>query len=193
MNQIENGLFAVEDTMPCSPRDIHVGRYALPSTLQRAEREEAAARILTFSQQLDSWVGVSWLRLVEVMREELKQHQQWNIDCENVHRHNCKEWYRFNAAVRKYRILCILTLGLYALFVGKPTKQLQELPTFDSLPFSTLFIFGPSYVVEGIHELVDGGMLKCVQEGEGDNAIDIFFPTPALITTIMRKQGLTVA
>jgi len=188
MNQIENGLFAVEDTMPCNPRDIRIGHYALPSTLQRAEREEAAARILTFSQQLDSWVGVSWSRLSQMMREELEGFQTWN----KAQRHNHEEEWRFAAVARKYHILCIVTLGLYALFVAKPKKQLREVPEFN-MPFTGIFICGSGHVVEGIRELIDGGMLKHVKEGEGDNARDIFFPTPTLISTIMQKQGLATA
>jgi hypothetical protein len=184
MNEIENGLFAVEETMPCAPRDIKVGRYTLLSTLQRAEREEAAARILTFSQQLDNWVGVSWDRLTQMMRDEFEQYRDWD----NAKRYNYQEELRFNAAMRKYRKLCSLTLCLYALFVSKPTKQLHEVPKFN-MPFSLVFIGGPIRIVEGLRELIETGMLKFVREGE----CDVFYPTATLISTIMQKQGLTTA
>lgn len=52
MKQIESGLFEVEESMPCEPKDIQVQRYVIKSTFDRAEREEAATRILSFSQQL---------------------------------------------------------------------------------------------------------------------------------------------
>ena len=60
MNQIKEGLFEVEEQMPCSPEAIAVCHYVLPSTLDGVEPEEAAARIISFSQQLNQWVGVSW-------------------------------------------------------------------------------------------------------------------------------------
>jgi hypothetical protein len=183
VKQIENGLFAVEETMPCNPQDIRVGRYDLPDTLQRAEREEAAARIITFSQQVDSWVGVSWSRLAQMMREEFEEQKRWN----DVRRQNHQEEWRFAAAMRKYRIRCIATLGLYALFATKPVKNLREVPLL-SVPSTGIFICGPKHVIEGLRELVELGMLKHVQEGDGDTARDIFVPTPILISTIMQKQ-----
>ena len=57
--EVGKGLFSVEETMPCLPKDISIGHYFLPNTLGRSEREEAAARIISFSHQLDQWVGVS--------------------------------------------------------------------------------------------------------------------------------------
>ncbi len=144
MNQVQEGLFAVEEHMPCSPSAITVYHYALPSTLERAECEEAAARILTFSQQLDRWVGVSWLRLVEMMQKDLE------------------------------------------------TAQMREVPDAN-VPFSGIFMFGPQHVVDGIHELVEKGMLRRVTEGEGKNALDVFFPTPALVSSIMQKQGVAAS
>jgi hypothetical protein len=183
MNQIQKGLFAIEESMPCNPRDLMIGRYKLPATLQRAEREEAAARIITFSQQLDRWVGVSWSRLGQMMHEDYEKHRAWN----EVVRKNHEEELRFAEATRKYRTLSIITLGIYALFVKKPSKQIVEVSEFD-IPFSGIFMFGAGHVMEGIHELVESGMLRYVQAGEGDDAQDIFFPTPALISTIMEKQ-----
>ena len=70
MKKVQEGCFAVEEAMLCNPRDITVRKYFLPATLGRAEAEEAAARVLSFSQQLDQWVGVSWPNIVEVMQAE---------------------------------------------------------------------------------------------------------------------------
>ncbi len=181
MNYIRDGLFAVEDVMPCNPCDIRIGRYALPSTLQRAEREEAAARIISFSQKLNTWVGVSSLRINLMMSSELEQYLRWVNQKELNH--------EVRLMMRRHHQLCIITLGIYALFVKKPTVQTQEVPKFQ-IPLSGIFMFGPEHVARGIRELVSNGMLKCVVEGEGDKSYEIFFPTPKIISTIMEKQGV---
>ena len=174
--------------MPCSPKAIAIYHYALPLTLDRAEREEAAARILSFSQQLDQWVGVSWHRLAEMMQKEYETHRS----VEEARSHNFDEQWRVQRAVRRYYILCALTLGIYALFVAKPTAQMREVPD-AKVPFSGIFLFGPQHVVTGIHELIEKGLLRQVTEGEGENALDVFFPTPALVSRIMQKQGVATS
>ena len=116
-----------------------------------AESEEAAARILHFSQQLDQWVGVSWTCLGQMMKKEYEEEKQ--------------------------------------LFVQKPTKNGEE-SLETNLPLSGIFAFGPQYVVSGIHDLVKRGFLRQRTKSEGDNAYDVFFPTPQLVTRIMEMQGL---
>jgi len=59
-----------------TPGKLVFPHFALPSTLDRAEREEAAARIVSFSQQLDKWVGVSWKQLLTMIKSELDNIQQ---------------------------------------------------------------------------------------------------------------------
>ena len=187
MNQVQEGLFAVEEQMPCSPKDIKVWPYCLPSTLNRAEREEAAARILTFSQKLDQWVGVSWPQLVEMMKHDYELEQKANA----IRRHNMEEEWRVANELRRRRTLSIITLGLYALFVEKPSAQLKEELT-EKVPFTIVFLMGPNAVIEGIHELVERGFLQHVQEGDGENKMSIFFPTPSLVNQIMKVQKIAV-
>jgi hypothetical protein len=103
-----------------------------------------------------------------------------------------KEEDRFNNATSHYRMLCTWTLGLYTLFVKKPEKNLKEVPAFKQ-PFSGIYLEGPNFVVNGIHELLEVEMLKLVQENDGEKTIDVFFPTPKLIQLIMQKQGLATA
>ncbi len=141
MNQVQEGLFMVEEQMPCSPKAIIIHYYSLPSTLDRAEQEEAAARILLFSQQLNRWVGVSWHHLAETMQNE----------CERV--------------------------------------QNNDIPN-NEIPFSGIFVFGLQYIIRGINELVEKSLLYRVTVGEGDNALDVFFPTSALVSRIMQKQDV---
>lgn len=188
MNQVQEGLFAVEEQMPCSPKDIAIYHYALPSTLDRAEQEEAAARILSFSQQLDQWVGVSWRCLVEMMQKDYEKYRL----VEEARSHNFDEQWLVQDAVRKYYILCALTFGIYALFVAKPTAQMREVPEVEIL-FSGIFAFGPHHVVTGIRELLERRMLRQVTKDEGKNAFDVLFPTPTLVSRIMQKQGIATS
>lgn len=188
MNQVQEGLFAVEEQMPCSPKAIVVYHYALPSTLDRAEREEAAARILSFSQQLDQWVGVSWRRLAEMMQKEYEMYQS----IKEARIHDFYEQSHVQREVRRYYIICVLTLGVYALFVTKPKAQMHEVPD-AKVPFSGIFMFGPNHVITGILELIENGLLRRVTEGKGENALDVFFPTPALVSRIIQKQGVAAS
>lgn len=178
----------MEERMPCSPRDLKIYPYVLIGTLGWAESEEAAARVITFSQQLDQWVGVSWPRILEMMQQDYELHQK----SQEVRHHNLEKQWRVARELRRRRIFCILTLGLYTLFVSKPTAQMHDEPT-EKVPVSTIFLMGPQGVVNGIHELIEKGMLRHVQEDKGESILDVFFPTPALIARIMQKQGVTAS
>lgn len=188
MKKVNDDCFAVDEQMPCSPRDIRVWHWALPSTLDHTETEEAAARILHFSQKLDQWVGVSLTRLGQMMEEEYEKEKRLRV----VRHRNQEEKCRYDGAMCKYRLLSLVTLGLYNLFVQKPTKHMEELPNVN-LPFSGIFAFGPHHVVNGIQDLVKRGFLRQHTEGEGDDAYDVFFPTPHLVSRIMEVQGIAAS
>lgn len=185
MNQVQDGLFVIEDEMPCLPGDLTIHPYVLLSTFGRGEPEEAAARILSFSQQLNQWVGVSWNRLIEMMQQDYKAAQR----IEEAQRYNFDQQERVRLAVQRYYKLCVLTIGVYALFVAKPTAQLREIPDVN-LPLSGIFVSSPDYVVTGIYELLQKKLLRQVTLGEGESELDVFFPTPALVSHIMQKQGV---
>ena len=184
MKEIQTGLYEVEEQMPCSPTDIGINLYALPATLDRMEREEAAARILSFSKELNQWVGVSWQRLIQQMQKDLEEHQADQNEVEDYH--------RVLQEFRKYRLLNFLTLGLYSRFIKKPV--VPEFPEYN-LPFTGIFLWGAEHVITGIRELTEAGMLRIETEegGESEEALDVFFPTPALIQRIMEKQGVAPA
>lgn len=188
MKQIVDGCFALDEPMPCNPGDIRLWRWVLPSTLDHAEPEEAAARILHFSQQLDQWVGVSFALLVKMMREEFNEANRLQA----ARRHNREEERRHHEALVKYYLLSVVTLGLYALFVWRPTKCVEALPDVN-LPFSGIFAFGPEFVIRGIRDLVKRDFLRLHTVGKGDNASDVFFPTPQLVTRIMEVQGIAAS
>jgi hypothetical protein len=68
--------------------------------------------------------------------------------------------------------------------------KILEVPEIEG-PFTDAFyainVDWPQYLFLGIRSLVAKGMLRHVRE---DN-FDIFFPTPALTSRIMEKQGIT--
>lgn len=181
----EAGIYKSSETaaIQATPKDFGMGAYFMPSTLGNADTEEAAARILLFSKQLDSWVGVSWLRLVQQMQEDLEQDQRYReaqqAQQERKWAHERKLWQR--------KLWCVFTLGLYALLVKRPVLDEQELPTAP--PFSLIFVMGPQKVVDGIHRLLERGMLTQQNVGEGEDETEVFFPTDKLISTIRAAQG----
>ncbi|MBI3255569.1 MAG: hypothetical protein HYZ63_01210 [Candidatus Andersenbacteria bacterium] len=181
MRQISDGCFACEEEMSNRPGDLKISRWALPATLGRAEPEEAAARILHFSQQLNTWVGVSWPRLVQMMKEEYEAHERFNAANEQRYREREQK-------VRRYMVLCILTLGIYALFAPKPTEVPSDLPA-DDLPFTGIFPFGPQHVVTGVQELLRDGLIRSEVTAEGEEGIQVFFPTCELVRRILKAQS----
>ena len=71
----------------------------------------------------------------------------------------------------------------------KPERSTEK-EEQPGMPFSGIYLFGPQHVVVGLQELVERKMLKKVTEGEGGGAVDVLFPTPALISRIMEVQGI---
>ena len=131
---------------------------------------------------------MSWERLVAMMQQDFETQQR----IQEAWAHNFDEVDRVQALLQRYWIRCILTFGLYSLFVSKPTAEMREIPR-EEAPFSLIFFMGPQAVVNGVHELVDRDMLRRVQEGEGEEALDVFFPTSTLLSCILRKQASTPA
>jgi hypothetical protein len=89
--------------------------------------------------------------------------------------------------MKAYLVRSLLTLGIYAIFAKKPSISLVEEPVVDA-PFSLVFMQGPQSVVNGIHELLERGLLKLVEVGAGEDQKTIFFPQPAMIQRILEVQ-----
>ena len=169
--------------MPCSPKEFHIMKWAFPGTFERMEREEAAARIVSYSQKLDTWVGVTWAQLVEMMRQDHILAQTGH----ELQRQNELGQREFASRMRRHWFFSILTLGIYALCVQKPA-EFTPVPPPD-LPFSGTFMYGPPFVAEGVHELIDRGLIRYVKTDEDEGRGDILFPTPALVARILEVQG----
>jgi len=62
--------------MPCQPCEIRFPKYALPMTIGKAESEEAAARIISFSQEAGEWTGVSWNQIIKMMKRDYEDYDE---------------------------------------------------------------------------------------------------------------------
>jgi len=197
-------LFEVEDTMPCAPTDVRIQRYGFSySPLVRVEREEAAARILSYCQLLNRWVGVSWEQLMDQMQDDIEVFNRM-VQARN------SEIAALKKARRKFAILCLLTLGVHALFVKAPVDPFEqgEGASKIAVPYTMIYGVGPQAVINGIRELVERDMLKhekvsgklmggfrtgleavIIPEGE----TDVFLPTPRLIEHILKVQNAQTA
>lgn len=182
MVELERGLFLVEEKMPCEPEAIRIGHYFLPATLGRVEREEAAARIIYFSHQYGRWVGVSWPRLKTMLIEDYER----QIELEKACRRYLEERHAWLKKSYAHLFLSVLTLGVWALLVVKSKPPVHE--EVETPPLTGIYAFGAPHVITGITELLDRGMLKKATLGEGEEVVDILFPTPALVMRIMEVQ-----
>ena len=178
MQEVAPGLFAVEEEMPCEPSDIRVILYDPPCSLGSAEKEEAAARVLSCSQKAGQWVGVTWEHLLEVMHGEFEK-SQWIARAQRGAK----------CAKKVHKWLRVLSLGSFRGFDEDSVEKVCELAR-EGLPTSAIyFTLNYGFVLGGITELVQMGMLRGTgAPGSGHT----FFPTPALISRIMKAQGVKV-
>lgn len=165
--------------MPCQPRNLHFPRYALPNTIGKMESEEAAARILSFSQNLNEWTGVTWLQILEKMKEEYEQERQ--LFDAGIQERAARE--NYDQALRKRFWLSILTLGMYALFTANPVEPVRK-ESKTEIPFSGIYVFGFQHVLMGIQELLHR-QLVLVEEKDG---VEIIYPTPELVQLALGKK-----
>lgn len=167
-----NGL-----TANFTPKQLIFPKYVLLETFGKQESEEAAARILIFSKQLDKWVGVSWRALAQVMQEELEEEQNLqklrdeSWDAQRTYLKELKAWKTKN----------YLTLGIYSLFATKPVEKEVDVPESD-IAMSGLHIFGPQSIVNGLHMLIEKGFVELKKM----NNEDVFFPTQSFVDKVAR-------
>ena len=188
MKEIQNGLFALEEEMPCPPRDINVYQYFLAIVSDQIHWEEAGARIILFSKDVDQWVGVSWPRIFDVVQKDMDLHAKWW----EIQRHNQEEGFRVARAQMLYRLLSILTFGILKRFLRRPGAHLMS-QTVQAVPLSTYFIYNPEVILENLQGLIQQGFIRCVKDGEGEDAVDVYCPTPAFVSHIMEKQRMRMS
>lgn len=173
-------LHPINEEMPCSPRQIRIWHWALPNTLQRAEREEAAARLIAFSVHFGAWVGVTFARIGEMCMADIEAQD----NAAAVRRANYAEEQRV-AKANKQRLgwRNILTFGWYARTHPEQTAVVLDVP---SVPFTGIYIFGARHIITGLQELRDEGMVRIETVGEND----VIYPTEKLVRRIMDVQKI---
>ena len=180
MQEVLPGLFAAPEEMPCSPRDIHITPYESPCNLDRAERQEAAARILSFSTKHEGWVGVTWKHLLEVMSEEREKSQWIARALRGVERaKKVHKWFR------------AFTFGFFQGFDEDSVEKVCALAR-EGLPKTAIYFTHYDFVLRGITELVEMGMIREVVEGGLGLESHTYFPTPVLISLVMKDQRVKV-
>ncbi len=184
-DQIAEGLFLGQEEMPCEPCELSIGHYFLPDTLGRSEDEEAAARILSFSQEASCWMGVSWPHLQLMMMQDLRNRQEEDAW---LQRRNAA-WTAWENKVWWHSLYGWLSLGVYLLFAHRPPQPDIADPPGEDI-FSGIWVCGGSHVISGIHSLLRKGMLKREIRIQYDKEVEVFFPTPLLVKHIMQKQGV---
>lgn len=173
----KEGIFPMSEKMPCQPRHIVIkDPYMLPVVFDNnLEAEEATARIISFSQQAKEWVGVSWQRLLSIMKTDKEAHKR--------HREQERQELRRSLTERKKRWYHSLGAPFCWLY-RRPFQSRREKKL--ALPLSGTYAYGFSFVRRGLRFLISGGWLRA--ERHGGNTV--YFPTPKLIKRIMRKYDI---
>ncbi len=182
MKEIARGLYEIEhqEKMPCLPSKIYILRWALPNTLDKSELEEAAARILSFSQKQNQWVGVSWSEIVN----QIKTEYEIDIVAKKIRTENNIRRQVYEIMINKYRLFCIITLGLWYFLRNKPEAPLDV--RVPNLPLSIVPIYGLNAITQGIVALLDKKLIRI--ESSEDGKEHVLFPTPLLVKRIMAAQ-----
>jgi hypothetical protein len=191
LQELQPGVFACDDQMPCTPGEIGaIWHWVFPATFNRMEREEAAARLVSFSQEAGRWVGVSWNRLVEMMQTDYKE----LFEYQKAQEHNWREERRALRSNRQHRLRSILTFGIYGRFVKPYEPKFVPVNDYQEIFTGIFSSRGAGFVAEGLTELVEKDLLRQLVEREGQpDELRVFFPTSALIERIMQKRGRPAA
>lgn len=121
------------------------------------------------------WTGIAWRELAEQMKTEYDARAEEDKAMQAYY----EELRMYDKVIARYRLLCVLTLGVYWLFAKKPVEPQQ--PERAPSPFTTIFMMGPRGVVDGFRGLIADGLVRKETVGEGDTAEDVFYPTVELV------------
>lgn len=166
---------------PYQPQSLNIPKYAFIGTLNKQEKEEAAARLLTICKDAGQWIGVKWKDLAQQMTSEVEMSEKVrNISKENFSLRN-----QFDTELHKWKRANLLTFGIYSLFVAKPVEPIYQEELEWEIPFSqitTLGVIGLQNVINGLHMLIEEGYVEKKREGDGD----IFSPTIKLLDAVSK-------
>lgn len=195
MNLIDGqeGLYEVDQaSMAFGPQRYMVPRYVLPNTYGRAEREEAAARLIVLCQDQGEWVGISVPRYFAPVNEEMREYfqaQDERLRAEvELEREYDKRLAIWRTELAQWKVRSVLSLGVYTIRHSKPKPP--EQPDFTSIEreenpiFSAVPLYGPAHLMEGLAELANRGYIRVERDSESD--WDVMFPEPKLLDPLDR-------
>lgn len=180
--KLPEGLYEATVPLRGNPAELRekMRHYVAPSTLGKAEDEEAAMRIIWPSIEQGQWLGVTWQYMVEQMRRE--RHDSEVIETDRMIKSK-KQWFVVKAERQRYLLLCLLTLGLYCLFSQWPQVVRLEAPDTDDVPISVVTLYGgPQPIVDGVYRLLERKLVTTTIE----NNVEIIFPTQELINAVTK-------
>lgn len=181
---MSNNLITVNENFTVPAGELQLQKYLASSTLGNAEKEEAAVRLLIFSQEKKEYVGVPWGKVASEWfneaREYTKQAELYSAKY-NEFQNQLLIFYKKN---KDYENLAWKTLGLSLLFIKKPTVPVFDTPLVpkkDSHSITLELGLGdPQKLIDAFLDLIEEGLIKT----EILNDTDYFFPTPILVSKI---------
>ncbi len=181
---MDNQFIPAGGQFPVNASELRLVKYTAMGTLGRAENEEAAVRLLMFSQQNGEFVGVPWnvvmLQWLNEAKEYAKQDEVYNK------RHNQfqRELREYEKQRRAYIRFAWKTLGISRLFTKHPFMPMFVAPSQPkSLPHSVTLMLGfgnPQDLINAFWQLIDEGLIG----KENHNEVDYLIPTPALVSRL---------
>jgi len=184
---MKNKTIVINEQFPILATDLKLQKYGAIDTLGSSKAEEAAVRLLMFSKDKGNYVGVSWADIQHVWIEEYMEIRKAQ-EIRNAYRE--KQW-KFESSKKAYKWKMIFTLGIAGLFITKPTEPEEpQMPASDDI-FSVTLMSGMGRIddlANGFARLFEEGLALLKSEPqEGDaEALDYVYPTPALVSKLMR-------
>lgn len=175
--------------MPCLPSELNFRYYVLPRLFGHMGIEEAAARLVSYSQVTGAWVGVSRDRFVSDIQKEIKDVAQATRD---VTVEKCY-YDEVDDGLNCYVRLLAISVGMTLFSVEAPKVQAYN-AVFDMgkkpaiQHFSLIHTFGEKLVTDGLQILIDE---KLVRVGKSGPSEGVLFPSPELVNKIMEKYKIS--
>lgn len=176
--------------MPCETNELAILPYLLPARLGRTVREEAAARILIFSQEAGMWVGVSLRALAARMQDEMDRDREYRRQLVSIREAEEQETRRVAKFTVFYWLGIVLTFGILLFFTKKPVAKTFERPAAPPAPASLVPLIGSIPVMIGMRELVELGLIEHDRRTLDYRSApeDVVFPTPRLVSIVTGRE-----
>ena len=181
---MENQFIPAGGKFPVNTTDLHIVKYVALGKLQRAENEEAATRLLVFSEQEGQYVGVPWnvvmIQYAVEFKEMLMENEKRSIETVNYNQRYNLYLKQRSVYVKKARF----TFGISLLFTTKPTMPVftpTQIPEKNYYSVMVELMSDPQELINAFWWLIKEGLV--IKENHND--VDYFFPTPALVSRLM--------